>query len=141
MTAPGWTATLESAPDPAMREAILAPLIAYNHEAGGPSGYAPVAVTVRDTEGAIAGGLWGYISYGYLFVELLCMGPARGQGIGTAVMALAEEEARRHGCVGIWLDTFTFQAPEFYQKLGFTAFGRIADHPPGQARIFYLKRL
>ncbi len=141
MSTPGWTTTLESAADPAMRQAILAPLLAYNEAAGGPSGYAPLAVTLRDAEGAIVGGLWGYTTYSYLFVELLCMGPARGQGIGTAMMALAEEEARRRGCTGIWLDTFTFQAPGFYQKLGFTEVGRIADHPPGQARIFYAKRL
>ncbi len=141
MSTPGWTAALDPDPDPALRQAILAPLIAYNEAAAGPSGYAPLAVTVRDAEGAVAGGLWGYTLYGYLFVELLCMGPARGQGIGSAVMALAEEEARRRGCTGIWLDTFTFQAPGFYQKLGFSEIGRIEDHPPGQARIFYVKQL
>lgn len=52
----------------------------------------------------------------------------------------AEAEARRRGLSGIWLDTWTFQAPGFYQRLGFTECGRIRDDPPGHDRIFYVKR-
>ena len=48
---------------------------------------------------------------------------------------------RRRGCTGIWLDTFTFQAPGFYEKLGFTVFGRLEDYPPGEARVFYAKQI
>jgi ribosomal protein S18 acetylase RimI-like enzyme len=138
---PDWAIALEAAPEPAMRDAIMKPLRAHNIAAAGESGSTPLVVTVRDAAGEITGGLWGYTFYGYLFVELLAMGEARGQGAGTTVMQLAEAEAVRRGCVGIWLDTFTFQAPGFYQKLGFTEVGRIDDHPPGHARIFYVKRL
>jgi ribosomal protein S18 acetylase RimI-like enzyme len=75
-----------------------------------------------------------------LLVELLALGPARGEGLGRRVMALAEEEARRRGLSGIWLDTWTFQAPGFYVRLGFTECGRIPDYPPGHDRVFYVKR-
>ncbi len=139
--APDWTVALEATPDQAIRDTIMNTLRVHNVAAAGDSGYAPLAITVRDEAGEIAGGLWGYSFYGYLFVELLAMGAARGQGVGTAVMQLAEAEARRRGCVGIWLDTFTFQAPGFYPKLGFVEVGRHEDHPPGQSRIFYAKRL
>lgn len=136
-----WTLTLEAEPTLQMREAVLAPLIAHNvAQAGGP-GFAPLAVTVRGPDGAIVGGLYGYILYEYLFVELLALGPARGEGLGRQVMALAEDEARRRGCLGIWLDTFTFQAPGFYAKLGFEEFGRITSYPPGHDRLYLLKRL
>ena len=47
------------------------------------------------------------------------LGPARGLGLGRKVMAMAEAEARSRGLAGIWLDTWTFQAPGFYPKLGF----------------------
>ena len=56
------------------------------------------------------------------------------------MVALAEAEARRLGLRGMWLDTFTFQAPGFYAKCGFVEFGRIADPPPGHDRVFFLKR-
>ncbi len=136
-----WTLSLEVDPPAGIRDAVLVPLIAHNVAAAGEHGFAPLAVTVRGPDGAVVGGLYGYVLYQYLFVELLALGPARGAGLGRQVMALAEAEARRRGCIGIWLDTFTFQAPGFYAKLGFEEFGRIADYPPGHARLFLLKRL
>ena len=136
-----WTVTLEEEPSSAERDAIVNALIAYNVAAVGEGGYTPFAITVRGEDGAVAGGLWGSIWHGFLFVEVLAMGPARNEGVGRQVMQLAEEEARRRGCTGIWLDTFTFQAPWFYPKLGFTEFGRITAFPPGHDRIFLVKRL
>ena len=61
--------------------------------------------------------------------------------IASARLERAEEVAREHGCVGIWLDTFTFQAPGFYQKLGYTVFGEISNYPPGSSRFFLHKHL
>ena len=141
MAAEDWTVALETDPDPAVREAILAPLVAYNEAAGGPAQAGLLVVSVRDAAGGIVGGLWGRTAYGFLFVELLMLGPARGLGLGRKLMAMAEAEARSRGLGGIWLDTWTFQAPGFYPKLGFEECGRITDYPPGQDRIFYLKRL
>ena len=97
-------------------------------------------MAVRDRNGEVVGGLWGRTGYGFLFVELLAMGPARGIGLGRRVMQLAEAEAKRRSLLGIWLDTWTFQAPNFYPKLGFTECGRITGYPPGHDRIFYVKR-
>ncbi len=135
-----WLVALEDSPAAEVRQAILDPLIAYNEEAGGPSRGGPFAVTVRDKAGAVVGGLWGRAGYGFLFVELLALGPARGGGLGRQVMGMAEAEARRRGLLGMWLDTFTFQAPDFYLKLGFEECGRIKGYPPGHDRIFYVKR-
>ncbi len=136
-----WTVTLEQDPGPAQRDAVAHALIEHNVSAVGTGGYTPFAVTVRGGDGTVVGGLWGSIWHGFLFVEMLAMGPARNEGLGRRVMQVAEDEARRRGCTGIWLDTFTFQAPWFYPKLGFTEFGRIAGYPPGHDRIFLVKRL
>jgi len=135
-----WHVRLEAEPDAKLREQILAPLAAHNESIAGPGNWGLLAVTVRDAEDTVVGGLWGRTGYGYLFVELLAMGPARGQGHGRAVMALAETECRRRGLRGMWLDTWTFQAPGFYQKLGFEECGRIKEYPPGHDRIFFVKR-
>jgi ribosomal protein S18 acetylase RimI-like enzyme len=56
-------------------------------------------------------------------------------------MQRAEDLAREKDCVGIWLDTFSFQAPEFYKKLGFSECGEILDYPLGHKRHFFQKRL
>jgi len=135
-----WSVALEDDPDPALRQSILAPLIAYNEAAGGPSRHELLAVTVRDGAGAVVGGLWGRTGYGFLFVELLALGAAKGQGLGRTVMGMAEAAARHCGLLGMWVDTFTFQAPGFYPKLGFVECSRITGYPPGHDRIFFVKR-
>jgi ribosomal protein S18 acetylase RimI-like enzyme len=65
----------------------------------------------------------------------------RGQGLGTELLRKAEDIAKKRGCTGIWLHTATFQAPGFYEKLGFQAFGNVPDYPPGHTTIYYMKRL
>jgi GNAT superfamily N-acetyltransferase len=136
-----WTVALEPEDSHELFEAILAPLRRHSSETIGSGGdYQPLIVSIRDEAGAVVGGLHGYTLFRFAFVELLATGPARGQGLLHGLFDLAETEARRRGCVGVWLDTFTFQAPLLYPKLGFTECGRITDFPPGHDRIFFVKR-
>lgn len=124
------------------REAIFAPLLRHNDDAGPPTTRVPVALLLRDERGEAVGGLWGRIVYDWLFVELLAVPQTlRGQGQGRALIERAEAIARAHGCAGLWLDTFAFQARPFYEKLGFSVFGTIENHPIGSARYFLQKRL
>jgi len=53
----------------------------------------------------------------------------------------AEQIARNRGCVGVYLDTFSFQAPGFYRKQGYKKIGQLAGLPPGSARIWFSKAL
>ncbi|GGE96410.1 GNAT family N-acetyltransferase [Sphingomonas prati] len=129
-------------PTDADRDAILAPLRAYNAAHAPATQHLPVALVVTDEQGETIGGLWGKTGYDWLFVEYLVVPDAlRGQGVGTELMQQAEAIARDRGCIGVWLDTFDFQARGFYEKLGYTVFGTIADHPIGGARHFLMKRL
>jgi N-acetylglutamate synthase-like GNAT family acetyltransferase len=57
------------------------------------------------------------------------------------LLADAEAVARERGCTSIYLDTFSFQAPDFYKRLGFKEFGRLNDFPPGRTRIWLWKSL
>ncbi|MBP3997934.1 MULTISPECIES: N-acetyltransferase [Pseudomonas] len=138
------TLRIELSQDPTeeQRAAILAPLRAYNIAKAGPSLYEPVALLVRDDNDAILGGLYGHTFYRWLFIELLAVPEqGRGQGIGSKLMNMVEEFAREKDCVGIWLDTFDFQAPGFYKKLGYSECGEIVDYPLGHKRHFFQKRL
>jgi len=63
----------------------------------------------------------------------------RGAGLGRRLIKQAEEEAVRRGCRGVWLDTFSWQARGFYEKLGYSVFGTIDDYPPGHQRFFLKK--
>jgi GNAT superfamily N-acetyltransferase len=76
-----------------------------------------------------------------LFIRYLWVSDSlRGRGIGRELMAGAEAHALERGCHSAWLDTFSFQAPGFYPRLGYTVFGEL-DYPPGHKRIFLQKRL
>jgi GNAT superfamily N-acetyltransferase len=124
------------------REAILTPLRAYNAAKAGPSNSQPLALLVRDDASDILGGLYGRFFYQWLFIDLLFVPEqARGQGMGSKLMQMAEDLAREKECVGIWLNTFDFQAPEFYKRLGYSELGQIADYPPGHKQYFFQKHL
>ena len=130
-------------PDQADIDAIVAPLIAYN-KANSPreANWQPFALHLVDEHGNRLGGLSGKTVFDWLFVELLVVPETlRGKGYGQALIQRAEAFARERNCIGIWLDTFSFQARPFYEKLGFTVFGTIDDHPIGGHRYFLQKRL
>jgi hypothetical protein len=55
-------------------------------------------------------------------------------------MGCAEGRAVERGCHSAWVDTFSFQAPGFYRKLGYEVFGEL-DYPPEHKRFFLRKRL
>ncbi|KAA0972944.1 GNAT family N-acetyltransferase [Pseudomonas sp. ANT_H12B] len=124
------------------RQAILLPLRAYNASKAGATVPEPIALLVRDDSDEIVGGLYGRIFYQWLFIDLLAVPEqARGQGIGSKLMQMAEDLAREKECIGLWLDTFEFQAPEFYKKIGYSEIGHIVDYPPGHKHFFFQKRL
>jgi GNAT superfamily N-acetyltransferase len=101
-----------------------------------------LALFLRDGDGRVIGGLfgwtWGATCYvRYLFVPQ----ELRRQGYGTRLMRLVEDEAKVRGCHQIALETHDFQAPEFYRGLGFEAVGLIDGYPIGHHSVTMVKRL
>ena len=100
----------------------------------------PLAVFVRDSEKIVAG-LAGETYSGWLFIKYLWVSEGlRGRGIGRRLMAAGEARALERGAHSAWVDTFSFQAPGFYRKLGYEVFGEL-DYPPDFKRFFLRKRL
>jgi GNAT superfamily N-acetyltransferase len=135
--------TLTDAPD-AQAKAILGEgIAAFNEERAGYWDRRALAVLVHDTDGkAVIGGLLGRTALGLLFIDIFFLPESlRGRGVGSRIVRLAEEEAIRRGCRAAVLYTITFQAPGFYERLGYRVFGRIPCDPPGTARVFMSKEL
>lgn len=103
----------------------------------------PLAFFLRGAAGEVVGGVYGnYSAFGWLYVSTLWVSDlVRGGGYGTRLMQLIEREAIENGCANAYLDTFSFQALEFYKKLGYTVFGELEDFPPGHRRCFLRKKL
>lgn len=88
------------------------------------------------------GGLWAQSVWGSFYIYILVAPEgARGQGLGSEMMLLAEAEARARGCRQMALDTYAFQARPFYERLGFTVFGQIDGPAPMFPRYFMQKAL
>ncbi|MCM5557483.1 GNAT family N-acetyltransferase [Pleomorphomonas sp. JP5] len=95
----------------------------------------------RPDTAEIVGGLYASDEYNWLFIRYLIVPEAlRGQGLGARLMAEAERVARERGYLGIFLDTFDFQARPFYLKLGFQLIGEL-DGDAQTPRRFFLKKV
>lgn len=124
------------------RNTIIDGLVDYNREQGHVWNREPLDVVARDGDGRVIGGLLAEVNLGWAFVAALWVdASARGTGIGSELVRSAESEARRRGCVGIYLDTYSFQARPFYEGLGYRLFGQLEDCPPGGSKYYLYKRL
>ena len=134
--------TILEKPDDAAWEVIGGGITAFNLAHAGSDAATPLCIVLRDESGETLGGLIGDTYYGWLSVSLMYVREdLRGQGYGEKLLLRAEEEARSRGVKNVFLDTFSFQAPDFYQKLGYRVFGELVDFPPGHTRHYLTKRL
>jgi ribosomal protein S18 acetylase RimI-like enzyme len=125
---------------PAKRELFKA-MRPYNKAAAGKSDYRTLAVTIRD-KGNIVGGLVGETYWGWMYVNVLWVSAQhRGKGYGQSLLHKAETEARKRGVRNVFLDSFSFQAPKFYAKLGYREYGRLKEFPKGHSRHSMTKAL
>jgi GNAT superfamily N-acetyltransferase len=100
----------------------------------------PFNVVMRDEDGTIVGGCACSVRWHWLWVDQLWIDERfRKQGFGEALLSAAEAEARRRGCTKAHLDTLSYQARPFYEKLGWAVFGTLEDNPPGHTRYFLQK--
>jgi GNAT superfamily N-acetyltransferase len=98
--------------------------------------------SVVDDAGQLVAGVSGHSWGGCCTIMLLWVDESiRGGGVGRALMQAAEGEARRRGCHQIVLSTHNFQAPRFYEKLGFRPLAVIPNNPAGYEDIIYIKEL
>jgi GNAT superfamily N-acetyltransferase len=117
-------------------------LVRFNREQAGPLKYSRKVLSLRDDKGRLLGGLILQSYWRESYVELLWLASrARGARLGSRLLAAAEREARRRGSRLIHLNTYSFQAPRFYEKQGYRRFGAISGSPQGKSRYFYVKRL
>ena len=133
---------LRRVPQRSDRDALAAVLDLWNDKAvGREDPLRSLAVLVRDKAGQITGGLWADTYWDWMFVSMLIVPePLQRQGVGSDLLAQAEAEAGRRGCIGAWLDTFSFQARPFYERHGYALLGEIGDYPAPHSRFFMVKR-
>jgi len=104
--------------------------------------YEELTIVLRDSDGRFLGAALGEAGRGWLHVAVMWIHEDfRGRGHGKQLLESLEAEAIKQGCQMAYLDTFSYQARPFYERLGYRVFGVLNDYPPGHRRFFMCKRL
>ena len=114
----------------------------YNARATGYFDGKSFSAVRRDSSGAIRAGISGYTWGGCCYISYLWVDESiRGRGMGSALVRAAEVHAATIGARRMLLATHSFQAPAFYQRLGYEQEAVVRDHPSGHANLFFSKPL
>ena len=114
----------------------------FNEQQAGDDDGKNLCFVIRGQDQEILGGVIGATYWGWLYINLMWLKEdLRGNSYGSILLQKAEEEARQRGAKHAYLDTFSFQAPEFYKKHGYQVFGELSDFPEGHQRYFLRKKL
>ncbi|HYI17217.1 MAG TPA: GNAT family N-acetyltransferase [Solirubrobacteraceae bacterium] len=113
-----------------------------NLRAAGAGEMRELLATELDDDRELAGGVYGWTWGGTCWIEALWVREdLRRRGLGARLMEAAEQEARRRGCHQLALDSHTYQAPDFYRRLGFEVVGELPGFPGRHTKFLFRKRL
>ena len=135
------TTTEDLAPDD--KKIMVDGMLAYHASKGHPRKADQYSVLIKNGDDKKLIGivmvtfLWNGMQIGTLWVDETM----RGQGLGKKLMEMAEAEGRKRGATFSYTDTFTWQAPGFYQKLGYKPYGKLDNFPKGHSLTYYYKNL
>lgn len=102
----------------------------------------PLGIFYEEADGEKKAGLTGELFGNWLCVEYLWVSEElRGQGLGSEILEKAEREAVLRGAKYVFVDTFDFQAPDFYVKHGYEQVFKLLNYPYTGARYYYMKQL
>jgi GNAT superfamily N-acetyltransferase len=130
------------APAPAELAELEDRIYAFNVERTGIRDGRLLAIMLRDDRGEPYAGLHGHTWGGCCEIKVLWVAEAhRGAGLGRRLLLAAEREAGRRGCTRVVLTSHSFQAPGFYERLGYRRLAEIPDYPRGHRQVVLTKTL
>jgi GNAT superfamily N-acetyltransferase len=128
--------------DNGLRERLDKEINAFNAATTGYADSRLLCIAVRDDDGDLRAGLFGWTWGGCGYIDLLWVrSDQRKSDLGTRLLAAAEQEIARRGCDQVTLSTHSFQAPGFYARFGYQECGRTPASPRGHDDIHLVKRL
>ena len=134
--------TTEGEPKPEDFKVITDGLLAYHASHGHPREKEKYSIFLKDDKGKIYGGIIVTFSFNLMHIDQLWIDEMlRGKHYGTQLMEMVEKEAIKRGCTISCTDTFSYQAPKFYENLGYAIYGKLEDFPEGSSLIYYYKKL
>ena len=129
-------------PNPEDFQALSEGMLDYHAAKGHPRKSEKYSIFLKDEKDKTLGGvvvtfLWNGMEIDSLWVDE----SIRGKGWGKKLMEEVEKEGIKRGSTVAYTNTFPWQAPEFYEKLGYSMYGKLEDFPKGSALSYYSKKL
>ena len=123
-------------------ETIGGGIRAFNNQQAGEDNASSLCFALQGEDGSIHGGVIGQIFWDWLHVNLMWIKPElRRQGLGSRLLTAIESAVRERGACHAYLDSYSFQAPGFYEVHGYRVFGALDDYPQGHQLFFMQKDL
>jgi GNAT superfamily N-acetyltransferase len=133
---------LESKPSEAETAFFEQALFDFNCSKVGDYSYEDFTIKAISSPDSIVAGIHGQMGGGWLYVASLWVDENhRGNGLGTQLLCLAEKTASGKKCHGAYLYSYSFQSPQFYEKLGYRIFGELELFCGKHTKYFLKKRL
>jgi GNAT superfamily N-acetyltransferase len=99
-------------------------------------------LNAKNEEGQVIGGFRGEVHFHWLFINILFVEETeRGKGLGTQLLLCGENVAKEKGATDARLETFAWQAPQFYLKHGYTEKMRFENYFRDQDLYTMVKNL
>ncbi len=100
------------------------------------------SIFLKDHQNKINGGILVSVYSDAIYVNGLWVDQLlRNKGYGQKLLGMAEEEAKKRGKKYCKVDTYDFQAKDFYVKQGYNIIGEIKDYLLGHSRIYLRKKI
>lgn len=104
--------------------------------------YEEIHLAVKDEDGRVIGGMLAEYCWNWIEVHILWVDESlRGLGYGTKLLQQIEAVAREKECTFLKLNTFSFQAPEFYKKNGYQEIAVFEEAPTGSRHYYFKKEI
>lgn len=132
----------EGDPDPEDLKTLSMGLLSHHASQGHPRTWKKFCIFLKDKNNKAHAGIIVTFTWNGMHIDSLWVDESlRGNNYGTELMKMVEKEAMKRGCTIVYTDTFSWQAPDFYEKLGYTLYGKLEGFPEGNSLSYYYKRL
>ena len=133
---------VDHAPSQADNAIVREGVVSFNEKITGQARDKAFSVFLKDGSGKVFGGIQAWFDTESIYIDVLWVDEhLRKQGYGKKLLVAAEQEAVKNGCAFSLVDTWAFQAEEFYIKNGYERIGELKDYWLGHSKIFLKKSL
>ncbi len=132
---------VDYAPSQADNDIVREGIIASNEHVVGERDKA-FSIFLKNDSDKVFGGIQAFRDTESIYIDVLWVEESlQKQGYGTKLLDAAEQEAIENGCIFSLVDSWDFQAEEFYLKNGYERIGEIKNYWHGHSKIFLIKNI